>query len=88
VTEAASSLSLNEIVTRPSTGDSLTGCQENRKVTRMSIQLLTLFAVAMFAAMIGKLAVGTTSVANLICVVVLMLFVVLTRIQGVRKPVV
>ncbi|MDB5385178.1 MAG: hypothetical protein JWM11_824 [Planctomycetaceae bacterium] len=54
----------------------------------MSIQLLSLFAIAMFAAVIGKLAGSAASMANLVCLCVLLLFVVLTRIQGIRKPVV
>lgn len=54
----------------------------------MSIQLLSLFAVAMLAAVLGKLAVGTAGMANLVCLCGLMLFAILTRIQGIRKPVV
>jgi hypothetical protein len=54
----------------------------------MSIRLLSLFAVSMFAAVIGKLSVSAAGMANLICLSVLLLFIVLTRIQGIRKPVV
>jgi hypothetical protein len=54
----------------------------------MSIQLLSLFAIAMFAAVIGKVAVGAAGMANVICLSGLLLFMILTRIQGIRKPVV
>jgi hypothetical protein len=54
----------------------------------MSITLLVLFAIAMLAAVIGKFTVAGAGVANVTCLCLLIVFAVLTRIQGVRKPVV
>ncbi|MDB5336500.1 MAG: hypothetical protein JWN70_2119 [Planctomycetaceae bacterium] len=54
----------------------------------MSITLLVLFAIAMLAAVIGKFTVAAAGVANVTCLCLLIVFAVLTRIQGVRKPVV
>ena len=56
----------------------------------MSMELLILFAAAMVAAIIGfgEVAVGVAWVAKLACGVLLVLFVALTRVRGIRKPVV
>lgn len=54
----------------------------------MSMTLLVLFSIAMFAAIIGKLTVTAAGAANAACVCLLVMFVVLTRIQGIRKPVI
>ena len=53
----------------------------------MSVTLLILFAMAMLTAVIGKFSVAAAGVANLVCVSLLVVFAVMTRIQGVRKPV-
>lgn len=53
----------------------------------MPVHLLGLFSVAMISAVVGKVS-SAGGLANLICVCLLVLFVVLMRIQGVRKPVV
>lgn len=54
----------------------------------MSVTLLVLFAIAMLAAVIGKFTAAAAGVANVTCLCMLVLFVALTRIHGVRKPVV
>ena len=54
----------------------------------MSVTLLLLFAIAMLAAIVGKLTVTAAGAANLACMCLLVVFCVLTRIQGIRKPVV
>ncbi len=54
----------------------------------MSVTLLVLFAIAMLTAVIGKFSVAAAGAANLVCLCLLVLFAVLTQIQGVRKPVV
>ena len=54
----------------------------------MSVTLLVLFAMAMLTAVIGKVSVAAAGIANLVCLSLLVVFAVLTRIQGVRKPVV
>lgn len=54
----------------------------------MSVTLLLLFVIAMLTAVVGKFTVAAAGVANVICLCLLVLFAVLTQVQGIRKPVV
>ena len=54
----------------------------------MSVNLLGLFSLAMITAVIAKMTAGYGGLASAACVGLLVLFAVLTRVHGVRKPVV
>ena len=54
----------------------------------MSVTLLILFAIAMLTVVVGKVSVAAAGVANIVFLFLLATFVVLSRIQGIRKPVV
>lgn len=87
-------LQLNGVIARSApcqTCESVSGAmrfEQKRRSSSMSVTLLVLFAIAMLAAVIGKFTVAAAGVANVTCLCMLVLFVALTRIHGVRKPVV
>ncbi len=54
----------------------------------MSVTLLILYAIAMLTAVVGKFSVAAAGIAQFICLFLLVTLVVLSRIQGIRKPVV
>lgn len=54
----------------------------------MSVNLLLLFSSAMVTAVVAKVTPGSSGMASIACVCLLVLFAVLTRVQGIRKPVV
>jgi len=54
----------------------------------MSVNLLLLFSLAMITAVVAKMVTGYGIMATATCVCLLVLFAVMTRVQGIRKPVV
>lgn len=54
----------------------------------MSVSLLVLFSTAMISAIAAKTVVGLGGAASVVSVCLLLIFVVLMRVQGIRKPVI
>ncbi len=54
----------------------------------MSLEMLVMFAVAMLAASLGRLGVGFSTAADVLCLLLLGVLALMVRYSGLRKPVV
>lgn len=54
----------------------------------MSVNLLLLFSSAMVTAIVAKVTSSPGGWANITCLCLLVLFAILTQVNGIRKPVI